>query len=79
MYKLHIQNVLSCPSSQAADGATPPKVSMATVQVTVQDVNDNSPVFAEEPYVGYLDENSPAGIQVSHWLDLLSVAVMGLT
>ena len=62
-----------CPISQAADGATPPAVSTATVQVTVQDVNDNSPVFSQESYVGYLDEKSPAATIVSHWLGCLAL------
>ena len=61
-----------CPTSQAADGATPPNVSMATVQVTVQDANDNSPVFSQESYVGYLDENSPAATPVSYCPDCLA-------
>ena len=68
----HTTHFWPCPTSQAADGATPPNVSMATVQVTVQDVNDNSPVFSQESYVGYLDDNSPAATSVSHCPDCLA-------
>ena len=35
------------------------------MEVTIGDVNDNPPVFAESSYVGQLIEHSPMGTEVS--------------
>ncbi|XP_061596681.1 protocadherin-16-like [Cololabis saira] len=52
----------------ATDGGRPPLSSTATVDIVVQDVNDNAPVFPRDFYNASVGENTPAGscfLQVS--------------
>ncbi|XP_069129376.1 protocadherin Fat 4-like [Argopecten irradians] len=57
----------------AVDSGVPPQTGSATVQVTLEDVNDNSPYFDPAMPVGYIQENSPIGSPVmtllSHTFD----------
>ncbi|XP_059845922.1 uncharacterized protein LOC132405255 [Hypanus sabinus] len=48
----------------AKDGGIPPRSSTAEILVTVQDANDNSPVFAQSVYRVSLNENVPKGTLV---------------
>ncbi|XP_069812676.1 protocadherin gamma-B4-like [Dendropsophus ebraccatus] len=50
----------------SSDGGKPPKTGTATIQITVQDVNDNFPTFAQDTYYISLPENVPVGFLVSH-------------
>ncbi|KAM4036081.1 protocadherin gamma-B2-like isoform 36-T36 [Anomaloglossus baeobatrachus] len=50
----------------ASDGGKPPKTGTATVKITVQDVNDNFPVFMQDIYEIRLLENAPIGFLVIH-------------
>ncbi|XP_069812863.1 protocadherin gamma-B2-like [Dendropsophus ebraccatus] len=50
----------------ASDGGKPPKTGTATIQITVQDVNDNFPTFAQDTYHISLPENVPVGYLVVH-------------
>ncbi|XP_054667742.1 protocadherin beta-15-like [Grus americana] len=45
----------------AMDGGTPPRSGTTQVHIVVLDVNDNSPVFTQERYVGQVLENAPEG------------------
>lgn len=45
----------------ARDQGIPQQSSTATVFLSVEDVNDNSPVFYPAQYFGIVDENTPAG------------------
>ncbi|KAG8579372.1 hypothetical protein GDO81_010845 [Engystomops pustulosus] len=45
----------------ASDGGKPPKTGTAIIRITVQDVNDNFPVFAKDTFQIRLPENPPIG------------------
>ncbi|XP_074694806.1 protocadherin beta-15-like [Strix aluco] len=45
----------------AVDGGSPPRSRTTQIHIVVLDVNDNSPVFTEELYIGQVLENSPEG------------------
>ncbi|XP_033742322.1 LOW QUALITY PROTEIN: protocadherin Fat 4-like [Pecten maximus] len=57
----------------AVDSGVPPQTGSATVRVTLEDINDNSPYFDPLMPVGYIKENSPKGSSVmmllSHTFD----------
>ncbi|XP_072164735.1 cadherin-23-like [Diadema setosum] len=42
------------------DNGDPPLSDTATVEITIQDVNDNAPSFQSAVYEAYVDENSPS-------------------
>ncbi|OQR69060.1 cadherin-related tumor suppressor-like, partial [Tropilaelaps mercedesae] len=44
----------------AIDNGTPPQTGVATLLVSVDDVNDNAPYFDDADTVGYVAENEPA-------------------
>lgn len=46
------------------DGGSPSLSASTVVALTVTDVNDNPPVFANETYVFSVHENLPPGTQV---------------
>ncbi|XP_030595602.1 protocadherin alpha-8-like [Archocentrus centrarchus] len=48
----------------AKDLGTPTMSSTKVIQVELQDVNDNSPLFTESPYTFYVPENNKAGMSV---------------
>ncbi|XP_039607150.1 protocadherin Fat 4 isoform X1 [Polypterus senegalus] len=50
---------------QAADGGSPPLSSVAKVNVTLKDINDNSPVFYPVQYFANIKENEPPGSYVT--------------
>ncbi|XP_068128025.1 protocadherin gamma-B4-like [Hyperolius riggenbachi] len=50
----------------ASDGGRPPKTGTALIKITVQDVNDNFPVFSKDTYQISLKENVPVGFLVVH-------------
>ncbi|XP_075622263.1 protocadherin beta-15-like [Balearica regulorum gibbericeps] len=45
----------------AMDGGTPPRSGTTQIHIVVLDVNDNSPVFTQERYIGQVLENAPEG------------------
>lgn len=45
----------------ATDGGEPPLSATATVSITILDVNDNAPVFQNEPYSASISEDAEAG------------------
>ncbi|KAM6116258.1 protocadherin beta-15-like [Pterocles gutturalis] len=45
----------------AMDGGSPPRSGTTQIHIVVLDVNDNTPVFTEEVYVGRVLENAPEG------------------
>lgn len=45
----------------ATDGGRPPLSSTAKVDIVLQDVNDNTPVFSSTFYNTSIKENTPAG------------------
>ncbi|NXT97574.1 FAT4 protein, partial [Buphagus erythrorhynchus] len=49
----------------ATDLGSPPLSSVARVNVTILDVNDNSPVFYPVQYFAHIQENEPAGTYVT--------------
>uniref|UniRef100_A0A8C5TI69 FAT atypical cadherin 4 n=1 Tax=Malurus cyaneus samueli TaxID=2593467 RepID=A0A8C5TI69_9PASS len=49
----------------ATDLGSPPLSSIARVNVTILDVNDNSPVFYPVQYFAHIQENEPAGTYVT--------------
>ncbi|XP_060070203.1 cadherin-related tumor suppressor-like [Ylistrum balloti] len=57
----------------AVDSGIPPQTGSATVQVTLEDINDNAPYFDPVIPVGYIQENSAEGSSVmmllSHTFD----------
>ncbi|CAL4061688.1 unnamed protein product, partial [Meganyctiphanes norvegica] len=48
----------------ATDGGTPALSSTAVVNITVQDINDNAPIFSQSSYTLYIEENSAASRSV---------------
>ncbi|XP_071500853.1 protein dachsous-like [Diadema antillarum] len=48
----------------ASDSGSPPQNSTATVQVTVEDFNDNTPQFFQHSYHFHINENVPIGTEV---------------
>ncbi|XP_036378980.1 protocadherin alpha-3-like [Megalops cyprinoides] len=48
----------------ASDLGTPPLSSSTEITVKISDVNDNSPMFSENPYVLYLNENNVPGASI---------------
>ena len=49
---------------QARDGGSPPLSNHATVNVTIMDANDNSPIFTQLSYTASINENSPVGASI---------------
>jgi len=49
----------------AADGGKPPRSASASVVITVQDVNDNDPVFEPKLYDAVVSEDDPPGTPVA--------------
>ncbi|XP_038055904.1 protocadherin Fat 4-like [Patiria miniata] len=49
---------------EARDGSTPPLTSLLQIEVNVNDVNDNYPVFDQATYSGRVTEELPAGVDV---------------
>ncbi|XP_040296544.1 protocadherin gamma-B2-like [Bufo bufo] len=45
----------------ASDGGNPQKIGTAVIKISIQDVNDNYPVFSQDTYRINLNENSPVG------------------
>ncbi|XP_072256733.1 protocadherin gamma-B4-like isoform X20 [Pyxicephalus adspersus] len=50
----------------ALDGGKPQKTGTALIKITVQDVNDNYPVFTKDTYQISIKENVPIGFLVVH-------------
>ncbi|XP_069812885.1 protocadherin gamma-B5-like [Dendropsophus ebraccatus] len=50
----------------ASDGGKPLRTGTASIQISIQDVNDNFPVFNQDIYRTSLNENSPVGSIVLH-------------
>ncbi|XP_076131064.1 protocadherin beta-16-like [Alosa pseudoharengus] len=48
----------------ATDEGSPPLSSSKTIHLSVSDVNDNPPVFAEHSYIAYVTENNKPGSSV---------------
>ncbi|XP_069388112.1 protocadherin alpha-5-like isoform X17 [Paralichthys olivaceus] len=48
----------------AIDGGKPSKSGTAELVIDVLDINDNMPVFTDDPYSVFLEENSPIGTTV---------------
>ena len=46
---------------QASDKGSPPLTETVSVNVTILDVNDNKPVFSENPFTATVSENLPVG------------------
>ena len=46
---------------QASDKGSPPLTETVSVNVTILDVNDNSPVFSENPFTITVSESLPVG------------------
>uniref|UniRef100_A0A8C9XK68 Protocadherin 2 alpha a 1 n=1 Tax=Sander lucioperca TaxID=283035 RepID=A0A8C9XK68_SANLU len=57
---MHIYNI----TITAKDLGSPALSSTKVIQVDVLDVNDNSPLFTESPYIFYVPENKKAGISI---------------
>ncbi|XP_016128943.1 protocadherin beta-7-like [Sinocyclocheilus grahami] len=48
----------------ATDGGSPPLSTSMTIHLFVSDVNDNPPVFLQQPYSAYIRENNKPGTSV---------------
>ncbi|XP_065908820.1 protocadherin Fat 4-like [Dysidea avara] len=48
-----------------SDGGTPSFSALASVAITVLDVNDNPPMFSSSNYSAVVSENSPTGVSIS--------------
>ena len=46
---------------EAKDGGTPPLSDMATVNINLTDVNDNSPAFSQATYAAVVSEDAEPG------------------
>ena len=53
------------PSPQAAQADDPSKAADSVVIVTIEDVNDNAPVFSQQSVSVSILENSPVGVVVA--------------
>ncbi|XP_056592745.1 protocadherin beta-7-like isoform X8 [Triplophysa dalaica] len=49
----------------ATDGGSPPLSTSMTIHLSISDVNDNPPVFAQQSYSAYVTENNKPGTSVS--------------
>lgn len=65
MYTTHLLDRETNPKYQfqvvAEDGGDPPKSATASVVVTIQDVNDNEPIFNPKEYEVVISEDSSPG------------------
>lgn len=63
----------------ATDSGHPPLSSTAKVDIVLQDVNDNTPVFSSNVYNASIKENTPAGtcfLEVKHKLMMFSLKLL---
>ena len=49
----------------AVDGGKPPRSATASIIITIQDVNDNDPVFEPNLYEAVVSEDDPPGTPVA--------------
>lgn len=49
---------------RATDGGDPPLISIAKVNITITDTNDNAPMFRQMSYIAKVKENSAVGEKV---------------